>query len=156
MADYIKRGTCGACKEFEFEGNDKKGYCRRYRSYYWDTDTCSHYDEDEQRLASGGGCFLTTACCQHRGLPDDCYELTTLRNFRDTHLMKTEEGRSLVEEYYKIAPAIVDGIMASANSAEILENIYGEICRVLVLIEAKRYEQAIEAYRAMVASVQNR
>lgn len=154
MADYIRRGTCGACKEFEFEGNDKKGYCRRYRSYYWDTDSCSRYDEDEQRLSSGGGCFLTTACCQHKGLPDDCYELTTLRSFRDTYLLKTEEGQKLVEEYYRIAPSIVDDILASANKEDILESIYNEICKIIVLVEAKRFAQAIEAYRAMVVNVQ--
>lgn len=25
MADYVRAGTCGACKEFEFEGSGKKG-----------------------------------------------------------------------------------------------------------------------------------
>ena len=76
MADYIRAGTCGACKEFEFEGNDKKGYCRRYRSYYWDNDSCRYYDEDDERLSNGRSstCFLTTACCDYKNLPDDCYE----------------------------------------------------------------------------------
>ena len=157
MADYIRAGTCGACKEFEFEGNDKKGYCRRYRQYFWDNDSCRHYDEDDSRLSGGGGttCFLTTACCQYKNLPDDCYELTTLRNFRDAYLKKTEEGKALVEEYYKIAPPIVEKIMANANKEDILESIYAEVCKIIALIETEMYEQSIEAYKAMVLRVQS-
>lgn len=132
MADTIRRGTCGACKNFDFEGNQKKGYCSRYRAYYWDDDGCSNYDEDENRLAGGsGGCFLTTACCQYKGLPDDCYELTTLRNFRDTYLKTTEAGNALVEEYYRIAPSIVDKIMESPNKVGLLEDIYTQVCKIL-------------------------
>lgn len=156
MADYIKRGTCGACKEFEFEGNNKKGYCRRYGAYYWDDDSCSRYDEDDRRLSSGGGssCFLTSACCQYKGLPDDCYELTTLRNFRDTYLKSTEEGRKLVEEYYHIAPMLVEKIDQSDKRDEIYGNIYTKICDILKLIDNAEHEQAVDAYREMVLSVQ--
>lgn len=52
-------------------------------------------------------CFITTAVCRQRGRGDDCYELTAFRRFRDQALLPTEEGRALVEEYYRLAPAIV-------------------------------------------------
>lgn len=171
MADTIYKNTCGACKEYEFAGNNKKGYCNRYGSSYWDTDSCSHYDEDRDKLSSrdydvrdedentessGSTCFLTTACCQYRGLPDDCYELTTLRKFRDTYLKTTEAGNALVEEYYRIAPSIVEKIMASPDKAVLLEDIYTEVCKILVLIEAKRQEAAVSAYQAMVLRIQSR
>lgn len=177
MADTIRRGTCGACKNFDFEGNQKKGYCSRYRDYYWDDDGCSNYDENKDRLSSrdynvvdedgksisggsgsssSGGCFLTTACCQYKGLPDDCYELTTLRNFRDTYLKTTEAGNALVEEYYRIAPSIVDKIMENPNKAALLEDIYTQVCKILVLIQAKRQESAINAYQTMVLDIQSR
>lgn len=40
------------------------------------------------------GCFITTAACELRGLPDDCRELTTLRRFRDEVLLSSQEGRT--------------------------------------------------------------
>ena len=157
MADYIRPGTCGACKEFEFEGNNKKGYCRRYGAYYWDDDSCRHYDEDDRRLSSGGGstCFLTTACCQYKNLPDDCYELTTLRMFRDTYLINTPDGKALIEEYYKIAPSLVNKIMENEEKETILEGIYAEVCKIISLIETQMYDQAIIAYKEMVFKVQH-
>ena len=39
-----------------------------------------------------GGCYLTTACVVAKNLPDDCEELTALRNFRDTYLRNHENG----------------------------------------------------------------
>ena len=53
-------------------------------------------------------CYITTAVCKTHNKPDDCYELTTLRGYRDTYLMKTETGREIVEEYYNVAPGLND------------------------------------------------
>lgn len=55
-------------------------------------------------------CFLTTACCGLIGLPDDCFELTTLRRFRDDIMMATADGRADVARYYAEAPRIVAAI----------------------------------------------
>ena len=155
MPDYIRPGTCGACKEFEFEGNNKKGYCRRYGAYYWDDDSCRHYEEDEYRLSGSKSstCFLTSACCQYKGLPDDCYELTTLRQFRDTYLVATEEGKTLVEEYYRIAPSVVERIMEREDQEEILIFIYDEICKIIRMIERSENEQAVLVYKEMLLSL---
>lgn len=103
---------------------------------------------------SGGGCFLTTACCQYRGLPDDCRELTELRAFRDGWLAETEEGWALTAEYYAVAPGIVERIQASPRREAILERIYTEIGGILVPIRRGDNEAAVEAYRAMVLRVQ--
>ena len=54
-------------------------------------------------FSAGVGCFITTVCCEYKGLADDCEELTILRKFRDTYVPK-----QLVKEYYKIAPKIVE------------------------------------------------
>ena len=154
--DTVREGTCGACKYFEFKGNNEKGYCSWIGAYYWDNDRiCSHYVlDDDMSPASGGGCFLPTACCQYQGLPDDCRELTELRAFRDGWLAETEEGRALTAEYYAMAPGIVEKIQASPRREAILEGIYGEIGRVLVLIRRGEDQAAVEAYRAMVLRVQ--
>jgi len=53
-----------------------------------------------------GSCFITFAVCKSFNKPDDCAELTALRNFRDTFMMATTEMMDEVDEYYKIAPQI--------------------------------------------------
>lgn len=73
---------------------------------------------------NSGGCFITTAVCNSFGKTDDCYELTTFRKFRDTWLAAQPDGKSLIEEYYSIAPRIVDEINKLADSAQIYKNIW--------------------------------
>ena len=76
-------------------------YCRKY-----DYDDCPIYKGD----SSSGGCYLTSACVEARGLPDDCMELQTLRDFRDNWLKQQPCGQDEVAEYYATAPRIVDKI----------------------------------------------
>ena len=55
---------------------------------------CRNYDYDDCPIYKGndsGGCFLTSACTEARGLPDDCHELTVLRAFRDGYLRSQPE-----------------------------------------------------------------
>ncbi len=54
-----------------------------------------------------GDCFLTTACVKYYGLKDDCYQLQTLRKFRDGYLSGSSQNRILVHQYYSIAPRLV-------------------------------------------------
>ena len=80
---------------------------------------CTRYPKDPFYLGSydsiAGGfrkkflglCFITTAVCQSRGLPDDCAELTAFRAFRDGYLRTCPDGAALIDEYYNIAPGIV-------------------------------------------------
>lgn len=96
-----------------------------------------------------GGCFLTTACAQHRGLPDDCHELTVLRKFRDTYLSQSPEGRGLISTYYEKAPAVVRAIENSPTANAELEQIYGTVQSVVVEIEAGNHLKALDIYRTM-------
>lgn len=70
-------------------------------------------------------CFITTAVCEFEGKPDDCSELQAFRTFRDGWLSQTEEGRDLVEEYYRIAPSVVSVIDICDDRAA----VYGAIRR---------------------------
>ena len=82
-----------------------------------------------------GGCFITTAVCGSFGKPDDCYELTTFRKFRDNWLTNQPDGKSLIAEYYSIAPKIVDNINRLTDSAKIYKNIwkkYLEPCLIFI------------------------
>ncbi len=47
-----------------------------------------------------GGCFITTACCEVLGLDDDCFELRTLRRYRDQVLAARPGGDADIARYY--------------------------------------------------------
>jgi hypothetical protein len=69
-------------------------------------DLAKSFDADECTPPQQS-CFLTTACCDALGLGDDCFELRTLRRYRDYVLANTPEGRAAIAAYYRIAPAVV-------------------------------------------------
>lgn len=101
-------------------------------------------------------CYITTAVCEQQHKADDCYELTTLRDYRDSYLMQTEEGRALVEEYYDIAPGLVM-IMDMQNEREaIYADIYDRyILPCIRYIEKGQNEECSTLYQKMVKSLQN-
>ncbi len=98
-----------------------------------------------------GWCFLTTACVEHQGKADDCYELTMLRDFRDCHMLATKEGRYLVKLYYDIAPKIVEAIEIDSNKKQIYEQISSVIDQCVSLINKGENQQTMEVYCEMVA-----
>ena len=69
-------------------------------------------------------CYITGAVCRTQGKPDDCYELTAFRRFRDQVLLRSEEGRALVEEYYRLAPAIVTSVGLCQDEAAVYDSVY--------------------------------
>jgi len=92
-------------------------------------------------------CFLSTACIKAKGLPDNCYELNTLRKFRDEYLRHTEEGRDLIEEYYAIAPKIIENIDKEADAINIYDNLYNELVMASIrLINENQLESAKNHY----------
>ena len=80
----------------------------------------------ERAQQQNSGCFITTAVCSSFDKPDNCFELTTFRNFRDTWLAAQPDGKNLIAEYYSIAPAIVNKINRLADSAQIYKKIWQE------------------------------
>ncbi|MDR1064646.1 MAG: hypothetical protein LBL48_12095 [Azoarcus sp.] len=64
-------------------------------------------------------CYLTTAAVGAVGLADDCWELQTLRRFRDTVLQRTAAGRRLASRYYRFAPRLVAAISRRADARTI-------------------------------------
>jgi len=98
------------------------------------------------------GCFLTSAACRFKGLPDDCNELEKLRQFRDDYLLSSAEGTAMVEHYYSVAPAIAQRLTEPAE----LEQVWQVICRCIVAIQAGHNELATNEYRAMVHVLQRK
>lgn len=115
-------------------------YCRNY-----DYDSCPIY----KHQSSSSGCFLTSACVSAKGLPDDCYELQVLRNYRDNWLSKAEGGLAAISYYYIVAPKIVAAIDKLDECNEIYDMIYDKMIRPCVeFIEQKKYLEAFELYRS--------
>lgn len=139
---------CATCKYFS-EPTSKygKGECSWYNNeIYPEESACRHFVENE----SGGGCFLTTACCQYKGLPDNCYELTTLRAFRDQYVAKQSYGKKMIGTYYVDAPKIIHYIDAQENCAEIYDLIFKQIQEIVHVIEDGRNDNAVILYMNMV------
>lgn len=98
-----------------------------------------------------GGCYITTAVCKDSGKPDNCYELTQFRKFRDEWLTNQPDGKDLIKQYYDTAPNIVKLIDKQPNSHEIYDNlneVYLTPC--LHYIENEQYEKCKELYSDMV------
>lgn len=96
-------------------------------------------------------CYITTAVCQSCGKPDDCYELTQLRKFRDEWLLKQPDGQSLIDKYYNDAPKIVNVINEQLDSNSIyndINNVYIKPC--LTYIENNEQEKCKDLYIFMV------
>lgn len=94
-----------------------------------------------------GGCFITTACVEHRGLPDDCVELQTLRKYRDALVEDDDRFRSKVLEYYRKAPLIIQGIERTGDSASIYDDLYQNMIQPCVaFLDEGKVDEAKSVY----------
>ena len=143
--------TCYECMYMNHNDSNNsllftKYYCSEMKRYLSsETPACGKFVQRTER-----GCYLTTACVQYKGLPDDCYELSTLRNFRDQYVTKLPNGEELVKKYYKTASQIVEIINNSANKDEIYSKMYDFILLCIEKINANDYESALNLYITMV------
>lgn len=148
-----------SCPFYKFESSLFGGdyYCIKQEKAV-DSDTyykyCRNYDYKDcpiyKHQSSSSSCFLTSACVSAKGLPDDCYELQVLRNYRDNWLAKAEGGLAAISHYYIVAPKIVAAIDKLAERSEIYEMIYNKMIKPCVeFIEQKKYQDAFELYKGM-------
>ena len=80
-------------------------------------------DRDNDKCAAPDECFITSACCDLLGLADDCFELRSLRAYRDDVLAKERDGADAIALYYDLAPVILRA-MPAARRDRILSVIY--------------------------------
>ncbi|SDU32268.1 CFI-box-CTERM domain-containing protein [Stappia sp. ES.058] len=93
-------------------------------------------------------CFLTTACCVHMGRADDCFELRSLRAFRDGWLSARPGGLAAIAEYYRIAPGIARAIQ---NDRATLARVYwGTILPCVAATRLGAHGLAFRLYCRMV------
>lgn len=155
MGDYVAKYTCGTCREYEYKGQYEKGYCSRYRAYYYHDDSCSNWAEGDGYSSGSSGCFLTTACCDYMGLADDCEELATMRQFRDDYLLHNSVGEEIVKSYYKVAPQIVEKINTQDNKEQIYKEIYNKIIKIVKLVKMSENDDAVAEYVKLLLYAQN-
>src|SRR3990170_3339642 len=73
----------------------------------------------EEKCTPPEGCFITTACCKVLGLDDDCFELRTLRRYRDEVLAKRPGGAADIAAYYELAPLILARLPREARQMQL-------------------------------------
>ncbi|NCB99281.1 MAG: hypothetical protein EOM34_01220 [Clostridia bacterium] len=96
-------------------------------------------------------CYITTAVCDSLNKGDNCYELNTLRSYRDRWLSREPYGEKLIEQYYDTAPGIIALINTRKDSDEIYNEIYKEYLQPCIsYIERKEYEACRDTYIEMV------
>ena len=161
----FERRNCKDCgKVFEItygekEFFEKKGFslpwrcenCRGKSSVNTSTKTTHYTTPTSSTPKKNGWCFITTAVCQYLDKPDDCFELTTLRDFRDNWLAFQSNGKEDIMEYYKIAPLIVEKLEESNEKDFIYKSIwkdYIEPCLEEIL--QGRNENCRKIYTTMI------
>ena len=77
-----------------------------------------------ENAKQGGYCFITTATVNYVGEANNGQTLTALRNFRDTVMNKTANGRKQLDWYYENAPEIVKSLDSLENKEEVYTKLY--------------------------------
>ncbi len=104
--------------------------------------------------SSSGGCYITTAACLALGKPDDCYELQMFRSFRDNWLAAQDDGESLINEYYRTAPHVVESINARSDSHSVFMKIWSDyLSKCLHFIETRQMDECKKLYMKMFNEV---
>lgn len=112
------------------------------------------YPTTSTGTGTSSGCFLTTACVEHKQLADDCYELQELRGLRDNFMLANTEGIELVKQYRSVGPSIVSAINSCDNKAEIYEYMYTNmILPSTELVAQGKKEEAVEYYKLFVKAL---
>lgn len=137
--------TCGKC-EGKFYKDDYESKSSPH---------CGHVAKKENSSADGL-CFITTAGVEAAGLPDNCTESESMRYLRDEYLAKSDGGKRMIQEYYEIAPSIVEKIKRGDNSKEVFGDIFNDIRGIVSLIEIGDLKSATEHYNEMVFRLKRR
>lgn len=95
-------------------------------------------------------CFLTSACIQAAGLPDNCNELQTLRKFRDEYVLRLPNGGVILSKYYTDSQQIIKAISNTSTSTEVYNAIWAVIRSVVCQIEAGNNAKALSLYMSLV------
>jgi len=142
----IEAATGSSPRQGFFESDDH--YQDRIR------EEAEEYRASSNDESASNGCFITSACVEFAGLPDDCYELTVLRSFRDNYIAHLPNGQMLISDYYERAPRILKHIRVSPYRSEILASTFNTIHKAIAEIEKREPALALETYRALLIKLE--
>ena len=77
-----------------------------------------------------------------------------MRTFRDQY--GSVEHPDEVEEYYRLAPMIINNIDKSGNNNEIYSDIYNILKEIVQLVEVNKMEDAYRLYKKMTCDLKDR
>lgn len=137
--------TCGKCERKYYKEDYENKSCPH----------CGHVAKKENSRA-GGLCFITTACVEEAGLPDNCTELESLRYLRDVYLAKSDEGKRMIQEYYEIAPSLLQKIRREEKCNDVFGDIFNNIREIVPLIKIGDLESATTHYMEMILRLKKR
>jgi hypothetical protein len=92
-----------------------------------------------------GGCYLTTATVQYKGLNDNGPELTAMRSLREYYRGDVYYD-NLIKEYYQNSQIIIDGINDSVDPSLDYEYIYQSVLTVKQFVDNGQWEDAKDEY----------
>jgi len=95
------------------------------------------------------GCFITTAIVEKKGEADNGKTLTKLRKFRDEYMVDKQEE---VQEYYEIAPKIIEAI----DDEEEWKWIKEQIQKAVDCIDEEKHDDAYTTYKSMVSTLKEK
>lgn len=143
---------CGNCCEYDFQGDNYKGYCSYYREYYYPGESCSH-QSPRRSSSESSGCYITTIVCNILKYSDNCCTLNILRSFRNNVMQKDEKYKSMLFEYDTVGPKIAESLYSDYqkdNDDELALSLYNNyIVPTAGLVVKKDYEQAVLKYQEM-------
>ena len=146
-------GKCGKCENYSFTGNNSKGYCSWYKTYYYPDDSCTH---QKNRYEPQQGCYLTTIICNKLGYSDDCFVLNSLRSFRDNVMQKNIEYKDMLMEYDTLGPVIAQNIANDKENNNLWQDVYNKfLIPVTTHIMNKEYEMATSKYKLMYTALKD-
>ena len=96
-----------------------------------------------------GGCFITTAIVEKKGEADDGETLTKLRKFKNEYMADKQEE---VQEYYEIAPKIVEAI----DDEQEWKWIEKQIQKAVEYIDEEKHDDAYTTYKSMVSTLKEK
>lgn len=146
---------CGGCVYFDFQGDNEKGYCSWYKTYYWPGETCDH----QKPRNYSSGCYITTIVCDILGKEDDCEVLENMRKLRSEYLQKDERFSSILMEYDYVGPEIAGLInkeFSETQDKEVWQKVYDNyLVRTCELVKENNFEEATNKYIQMVNSLKD-
>ena len=159
---------CRHCYYFSDYYNDEgEGYCSQLHMRVQRGSKCNHFvsnaeveqrkkEEAEKSAGYKEGCFLTSACVNYLDKSDNCEELTKLRTFRDEYIKGLVGGQKIIDDYYAVAPTIVQKIDNSSNPDEYYQYIYRVIIDCIECIDNGANEDALSKYKSMVVLLKDK